>query len=105
MSNSAEWLPLKKFAKKFHHGKNAVRKLVQEGKLPPDKTRIDGVKLMIHESAEEEIRPLLHKGRPESDPELQPEEAIEYDGFTLTPDMIRRLEEVRQKQNSGENAR
>ena len=100
MDNSEEWITTEELARLTGYCDSVLREFSKHRIIPNDKTkleRINGSKNRIklfHRSLIEELAK-RRKNWQGLQGMKAPEGAIKYDGFELTPDMIRRLEAVR----------
>ena len=92
-----EWLTSQEVFDKTGYGIYTLSDMVSKGIIPIEKTKWEtGRRRFYHNS----ILPGLIERRKRYMEEQSggpPKDAIEYDGFLLTPDAIRRLEAVRQR--------
>lgn len=88
------WLTCSELAIETEYSKGYICALVKRNEIQADKTALIGGHRFFHISVVEQ----LVERRKEYHKETScPPDAIEYDGFVLSPDAILRLEEVRER--------
>ena len=97
MSGEKEWLTGKELAEQTGYLAESIQNLVKDGTIPPEKVcKTNKRRLLYHKSVVPELKERYEKYE-ESKGEEPPKDAIDYDGYLLTPEMIRELEAVRNR--------
>ena len=92
-----EWLTSQEVSDITGYGIYTLSDMVSEGIIPLEKTKWESRKRRFYHNS---ILPGLIERRKRYEEEQSgapPKDAVEYDGFLLTPDAIRRLEAVRER--------
>lgn len=91
-----EWLTLEEMSKAANYCKNTLDKRARQGKLPEGTVKWENRKRLYHTS----LIPFLKERKAEwtrHQLDIQPDDAVPYDGYLLKPDEIARLELVRRR--------